>query len=174
MGRRGEPPLSPTDLPSPATPAADPITVRPPGRWLLLSGLIAVYLAFGVITTSIAPMLTMVQVDLGASRSQMGFVLGAWALMFIATAPLAGRFIDRFGLTRALLIGGISITASAAARSVATDVTTLWLAVSVFGLGGPLISAGAPTLVRTWFGDPGERRRAVSAYAIAPGLGGVL
>lgn len=119
-------------------------------------------------------MLTVVQVDLGASRSQMGFVLGAWALIFIATAPLAGRFIDRFGLTRSLLIGGISITLSALARSAATDVTTLWLAVAVFGLGGPLISAGAPTLVRTWFADPTERRRAVSVYAIAPGLGGVL
>lgn len=132
------------------------------------------YFAFGVIVTSISPMLAVVQRDIGASRSEMGFVLGAWALMFIGTAPLAGRVIDRYGLRFSVLAGGVSISASALARAGADGVGSLWLAIAVFGIGGPLVSAGAPTLVRQLFHDPVERRRAVSAYAIAPSMGSVL
>lgn len=143
-------------------------------RWSLLGALIGVYFSFGVIVTSISPMLSVVQDDIGASRSEMGFVLGAWALLFIGTAPLAGRIIDRYGLRLSILAGGLSISLSALARAGASGVGSLWLAIAVFGLGGPLISAGAPTLVRNLFDDSVERRRAVSAYAIAPSMGSVL
>jgi len=143
------------------------------GRWVMLGGLIGVYFSFGVVVASIAPMLDLVRADVGASRAQMGFILGAWALLFIGTAPLAGRVIDRYGLRLSVLAGGLSVAGSALARATASGVGTLWLAVAVFGIGGPLVSAGAPTLVRQWFDDPRERRRAVSAYAIAPSLGSV-
>ncbi len=143
-------------------------------RWRLLAALIGVYTAFGVVATSIAPMLELVRADLGMSRTAMGLALGAWAFVFIGTAPLAGRLIDRVGLPLALTLGGVSIALSAVARSLATGPGTLWLAVAVFGIGGPLVSAGAPTLVRTWFPEGRRRRLAVSAYAVAPSLGSVL
>ena len=142
--------------------------------WWLLGAMTVVYVAFGVVVSSIAPMLPMVQEDLGASRSEMGFVLGAWTLIFIGTASFGGRFIDRFGLRLSILLAGFFIAASAGLRAAATDVTSLWLAVGLFGVGGPLISAGAPTLARRLFHSPERRRRAVSIYMVAPGLGGVL
>jgi cyanate permease len=118
-------------------------------------------------------MLTLVRTDLGASRGQMGLALGAWAFMFIFTAPMAGVFVDRLGVGPAVGLGGLSIAVSMVARSAASNVWWLWGAVAIFGLGGPLISASAPTLVRLWFGTEAERRRAVAFYSVAPALGGL-
>ncbi|MEM7340116.1 MAG: MFS transporter [Actinomycetota bacterium] len=148
----------------------------PPARptWRPLGGVFAVYFAFGVVVTSIAPMLPLVRAELGASRAAMGFVLGAWAMIFIVTAPVAGRVIDRYGLRLALAVGGISVAASALARAGAESVTSLWFAVAIFGVGGPLISAGAPVFVRQSFADPVARSRAVSVYVVAPALGSVV
>ena len=66
-------------------------------------------------------MLTLVQEDIGASRGSMGLALGAWAFMFIFTAPLAGRFIDRFGIGWAVSLGGCSVAGSLLARANATE-----------------------------------------------------
>ena len=146
----------------------------PPHRWRVLLGLVGVYSAFGMAVSALAPMLTMVQEDIGASRGSMGLALGAWAFMFIFTAPLAGRFIDRFGVGWAVALGGCSIAGSLLARAAANTVVTMWLAVAVFGVFGPLVSASAPTFVTRWFPDEAERRRSVGIYVIAPAIGGVV
>ena len=39
------------------------------------------------------PDFTVVRDDLGISRAAMGFALGAWALIYIVSAPPAGRVI---------------------------------------------------------------------------------
>ncbi len=152
---------------------AAPVFDAPAWRWRVLGGMVCVYFTFGVAVSSIAPMLNEVRHDLGASRGEMGLALGAWAFMFIFSAPFAGRFIDRFGIGPAVALGGVSIVASMTARSGAQGVGTLWLAIAIFGVFGSLISAAAPTLVATWFPDERERRRAVGLYAVAPGIGGV-
>ncbi len=146
----------------------------PPHRWRVLLGLVGVYAAFGMAVTALAPMLTVVQEDIGASRGSMGLALGAWAFIFIFTAPLAGRFIDRFGVGWAVALGGCSVAGSLLARAGADSVLTMWLAVALFGVFGPLISASPPTFVTRWFPDEAERRRAVGIYVIAPAIGGVV
>ena len=47
-------------------------------RWLVLFGLWLSYMAFGVVVSSLAPLVPIVQVDLAMSHSAMGRVLGAW------------------------------------------------------------------------------------------------
>ena len=64
-----------------------------------------VYFAFGVILLAIPPMVAEVRADLGISRGMLGFALGAWALLYIVTAPPAGQIIDRLGLRRSLAAG---------------------------------------------------------------------
>ncbi len=87
--------------------------------------------------TAIAPMLTAVRDDLGVSRGAMGFALGAWALIYIVTAPLAGRFIDRIGLGWSLALGGLSVSGSLVLRAAAQGLGSLWLAIAFFGVFGP-------------------------------------
>ena len=119
------------------------VTVNP-HRWIVFSALCAVYTTFGIAVTAMAPMLPLVRQSLGVSRGAMGFALGAWALIYIATAPLAGRVIDRFDLGWSVALGGLSVTGSLLLRSIAQGVGTLWLAVAFFGVFGPLISASSP------------------------------
>ena len=110
-----------------------------------------VYFAFGVMVASIPPMVTVVRDDLGISRAAMGLALGAWALIYIVTAPPAGRIIDRIGLRWSITLGVGFIAASGFARAAAQGLGTFWLAIAIFGIGGPLVSASAPKLVATWF-----------------------
>ena len=68
----------------------------PRHRWFVFGAMSGGYFSFGVAVAAIAPMLTLVRDDLGISRGAMGFALGAWAMIYIGTSPIAGRFIDRF------------------------------------------------------------------------------
>lgn len=144
-----------------------------PYRWIIFSAMAAVYFAFGVMVMSIPPMVSTVRADLGISRTAMGLALGAWALIYIASAPPAGRIIDRIGLRRSIALGAAFVAASGFARAAAQGLGSLWLAVAVFGVGGPLVSAAAPKLIAVWFGDERERRVAVGLYTAAPALGGM-
>jgi cyanate permease len=139
----------------------------------MLSAMCAVYFAFGVVIMSIPPMIDEVRSDLDLSRGAVGAALGAWPLMYIVTAPPAGRLIDRIGVRRAVVIGILLITASAAIQAAAQGLVTLWLAIAIIGIGGPLISASAPTVVAVWFVDRDERPLTVGLYTSAPALGGV-
>ena len=150
----------------------DPAPAR--GRWILFGGVYLVYFAFGVVALSIPPLVGEVRADLGLSRSAMGLGLGAWQLVYLGSAPPAGRLVDRLGVRRAITIGALIVIASGVLRAMAGNLLALWAAIALFGVGGPLISAGAPRAVALWFDDARDRRIAVGAYSTAPALGGMV
>ena len=147
---------------------------RHPYRWVLFSGVCGVYLAFGVVAMSIPPLVGEVRDDLDLSRSAMGVALGAWQLVYLVSAPIGGRLLDRLGIHWGLLLGSAVVAASGFARAAADGLGSLWLAIALFGVGGPLISAGAPKAVGLWFGDERERRLAVGVYSTMPAIGGMF
>ena len=149
---------------------ADP---RHPFRWVIFSAMAGIYFTFGTMVASIPPMVTTVRADLGISRTAMGIALGAWALIYVVSAPLAGKIIDRIGLRYSIGIGAATVVVSGFARAAAQGLGSLWLAIAIFGVGGPLVSASAPKLIAVWFGDPSERRIAVGLYTASPALGGM-
>ena len=100
----------------------------------------------------------------------MGRVLGAWQLVYIATALPCGAMVDRLGLRRSLLIVSVLVGFSCMMRSFAQGQLTLLLAVAFFGLGGPLISVGAPKLISIWFNER-ERKLAMGIYITGIALG---
>lgn len=132
-----------------------------------------VYYSFGLVVMSLPPMVTVVRTDLGISRGAMGFALGAWALIYVGSAPPAGRVVDRLGLKWSIFFGSAFVAISGFARAGAQGLGTLWLAIAIFGIGGPLVSSAAPKLIAVWFGDQAERRLAVGLYTMAPALGSV-
>lgn len=143
-------------------------------RWVVFSAMCVVYLTFGIVVLAIPPMMSDVRADLGLSRGAIGFALGAWALLYIVTAPPAGRVIDRVGLHRSLAAGAFLVALSAAAQALAQNLAMLWLAIAIVGVGGPLISLSAPKLVAVWFTDPRERALAIGFYTSAPAIGGAI
>ncbi|MBM3346965.1 MAG: MFS transporter [Betaproteobacteria bacterium] len=143
-----------------------------PFRWAILAGLWLLYFCFGITTTSLAPLVQPITRDLGISHSAMGAVLGAWPLVYIAAAIPSGALMDRLGPRRTLFLAMLVISLSAVLRGMAETHLALFIAVATFGLGGPLVSIGAPKLVSLWF-EGKERGLAMGIYITGPSLGAV-
>ncbi len=142
-------------------------------RWVMLAGLWIGYAGFGLVAFSVAPLIKPMSEDFGLSRAAMGSVLGAWPLVYIAAAIPAGVIVDRFGLRRSLTAGIFLIALSGGLRAVSVDYVTLFVAVGIFGLGGPLVSVGAPKLVNVWFSEK-ERGLAMGIYMTGPSIGSIV
>ena len=142
-------------------------------KFLLLLGVWLLYGSFGLIATSLAPIAEMVIKDLSITHGEMGLIMGAWQLIYIFSAVPAGILLDRIGSKKALAIGGSLIALSALARAGASDFGELLASVMLFGLGGPIISAGAPKAVVSAF-EGSERRLAMGIYMTGPAIGAIV
>ena len=148
-------------------------TVAMSSRWLLLSGVWLLYGSFGLVATSLAPMASLIIEDLSMTHAQMGFAMGAWQLVYIFSAVPAGVLMDRIGPRYALALGGVLVGCSALARFFADDAVTLIAAVMLFGLGGPIVSAGAPKVVVASF-EGSSRGLAMGIYMTGPAIGSII
>ena len=142
-------------------------------RWVMLALLWGLYASFGLTMTTIAPLATTIIEDLDMTYGQMGLVLGAWQLVYIGSAYPLGALVDRLGVRRSLSAGILVMWLSLILRGLAVDFYTLFLAVALFGLGGPIISVGAPKLVALWF-EGNERGIAAGVYATGPLCGAAI
>ncbi len=142
-------------------------------RWFVLFGVWLIYFAFGVAIASMAPLVTPIGQDLGADNAMMGAILGAWPLLYIAAAVPCGLLLDKFGARTMLLCAALIMAASLGARSIAETPLQMFLAVALFGIGGPLISVGAPKTITGLF-EGQARASAMGIYVTGPYLGGII
>ncbi|WP_102107763.1 CynX/NimT family MFS transporter [Oceaniglobus roseus] len=141
-------------------------------RWTLLLGVWLIYFCFGLTSAVMAPMVGLIRSDLDAGNAAMGAVLGAWQLAYIFAAIPCGILLDRLGV-RWMLVASCAVMAlSATARALSDTPLQLWLAVAFFGLGGPMISIGAPKLITGLFRGA-QRGGAMGVYMTGPFLGGI-
>ena len=157
---------------SPEQSAVASAAVRP-YRWVMLLLLWSLYASFGVTVASIAPLATTILDDLDMTYSQMGLILGAWQLVYVGTAFPLGALVDRLGPRRSLGIGIFIIWLSLVLRGLAGDFYTLFLAVALFGVGGPIISIGVPKAVSLWF-EGNERGPAAGIYYTGSVIGSAI
>ncbi|MEQ8248213.1 MAG: MFS transporter [Alphaproteobacteria bacterium] len=157
--------IAETDPPQPA--AHDS-----PYRWVVLSGIWLIYFSFGLQINALAPLVGPISVDLGLSYSAMGTVLSAWPLFYVFASIPCGALVDRIGTRRALLIAAAVMSASALARVAAVDFWSLFFAIALFGIGGPLLSITAPKAVAKWFVGR-ERGLAMGIYFTGVSIGSV-
>ncbi len=139
----------------------------------MLGGVWLIYFGFGLLSVAMAPLIDPISRDLGLSYTTMGAILGAWPLVYIVAAAPCGAFVDRVGLRWSLFLAALVITASGGLRAVAFDAVSMFVAVGLFGIGGPLVSIGAPKAIAQWFQGP-ERGFAVGVYITGPALGNML
>ena len=143
-----------------------------PFRWAMLAGVWLIYLCFGLTIAAMAPLVGTVTQELGISNSAMGSVLGAWPLVYIFSAIPCGALLDRIGPRWGLLLAALIMAASGGLRGFADGHLSLFLATALFGLGGPLISVGAPKVIALWF-EGKERGLAMGIYITGPSLGAI-
>jgi cyanate permease len=142
-------------------------------RWLVLFGVWSIYFCFGLTIASLAPLVAPISADLGIGNAGMGLILGAWPFAYIVAAIPCGILLDHLGARRVLALAALVMAASGAARSLAETPTHMLLAVALFGLGGPMISVGAPKIIARLF-EGKARATAMGIYMTGPYLGGIL
>lgn len=157
---------------APATPSSEPTEPPHPYRWAMLAGVWLLYFAFAMSITSIAPLVYKIMGDLDLHRGEMGTVLAAWQLTYIFSSVPGGGLLDRFGPRRTMFVAMLIIAGSVFLRGFASDYWTLIFAVMVFGLGGPMISSGAPKVVSLWFTGK-DRGLAMGLYFTGNASGGI-
>ena len=82
-------------------------------RWVILAGVWFCYASFGLVATSLAPLVPLIVEELAISHGAMGSILGAWQLVYIFAAVPCGLLLDRMGARHAIALGGLCIAASA-------------------------------------------------------------
>ena len=85
----------------------------------------------------------------------------------------AGFILDRYGLKASIFAAAIIITLSLISRGLSNNFYHMWLAVALFGIGGPLISVGVPKVSTIW---KSEKNRAISMGILftGPMCGGIF
>ncbi|OGN90198.1 MAG: hypothetical protein A2158_03975 [Chloroflexi bacterium RBG_13_46_14] len=142
-------------------------------RWVVLAAVWLLYASFGLCMRSLPPLVTPILRDLDMTYGEMGFIMGSWQLVYIPVAVFAGFAIDKWGIRKSLFVGALIIGFSEGLRYYATGFMTLLPLVALFGIGGPLISIGAPKVVSSWFRG-NDRAAAVGIYTTAPWIGGLF
>lgn len=155
--------------------------VPDPGRWRILAVLLVTMFMSLVGVSIVNVVLPAIQAGLGASQSDIQWVLAGYALTFGVVLVAAGRAGDVYG-RGALFIAGVAIfTLSSVAAGLAPDPLSLNIARFIQGVGSGLVNPQVLGMIQQYFRGP-ERGRAYGAMgtvvgfsvAIGPLLGGML
>lgn len=130
------------------------------------------FLAFGAFGISLPVLPRYVVQVLGRGDATAGFVFGSFAIAAILVRPFVGRWGDRRGRRRLMVVGAALMVVGLAAHVPAVTVATLVLARLVVGVGQAALVVGAATMTLD-LAPPGRQGEAssYSMVAVQVGLG---
>ena len=151
-------------------------------KTLALVALLIASFLINLETTAVNVALPSLVRELGASTTQLQWVVDAYNLAFAALLLTFGSLSDRFG-RKGMLMSGLTVFGLASvAGGFATTSTGLILARTVMGVGAAMTFPATLSLIRNIYEDRAERARAIGlwgatagmAIAVGPILGGWL
>ncbi len=152
-------------------------TIADSTRWRILAVLLTA-IAMSLINVSIVNVaLPSIQEGLGASQSDLQWVLSGYALTFGVVLVAAGRAGDILGRGGIFILGVAVFTAASIASGLAQDATWLNVARFVQGVGSGLLSPQGVGMIQQYFRGS-ERGKAFgyfgTAVGVSVGIGPVL
>ncbi|MEV7648646.1 MFS transporter [Arthrobacter sp. NPDC089319] len=155
--------------------------VPDPGRWRILTVLLVSIFMSLVSVSIVNVVLPSIQIGLGASDSDLQWVLSGYALTFGVVLVAAGRAGDILGRGPLFIAGVALFTLSSVAAGLAPDPLSLNITRFLQGLGSGLLNPQAVGMIQQYFRGA-ERGRAYGALgsvigisvAIGPLLGGMI
>jgi len=113
----------------------------------------------------LTPVLSLHLVALGGSSTQVGLLFSVFSLVAVVLRPVAGAWIDRQGVRRALLPGAVLVVLASLGFQAVTGPPALIALMACFGVGYGLATMAAAVLAAS---GPAERRAgALSIYYLA-------
>ncbi|MDD3325513.1 MAG: MFS transporter [Zoogloea sp.] len=138
---------------------------------LLLAGILLIAANLRAPITGLAPVLAMIQADVGLGTVQAGVLTTLPLLAFALLSPVAPLLAQRIGLERALLAALVLISGGVAIRS-AGPVPCLYGGTALIGAGIAVGNVLLPSLLKRDF--PARIALVTSAYALAMGLAAAI
>jgi EmrB/QacA subfamily drug resistance transporter len=150
--------------------APDETTVPVRYRWLALIVLCLAIFISTVDTTVVNVALPEMSRDLGATTSQLQWILDSYTIALAGFILLGGGLADRFGRKR-VFIGGMGVFAlTSLLATFASSAGELIAYRAAMGFGAALIFPPALSLVAVIF-PPAERRTAIAVWSVVAGVG---
>ncbi|MFI5866317.1 MFS transporter [Streptomyces sp. NPDC051546] len=109
--------------------------------------------------------------ELGASTSELQWLVDIYSLMAAGLMLFAGSLADRYG-RKPVFLSGLVLFAGASAVAAFSDGTAqLMTARGVMGVGEALIMPATLSIIGTVFTDPVERMKAIGLWSAMIGVG---
>ncbi|HEY1737860.1 MAG TPA: DHA2 family efflux MFS transporter permease subunit [Acidimicrobiia bacterium] len=139
-------------------------------RWWILAVLCLSLLIVGIDGTIVNVALPSIVCELGASSSQLQWIVDAYTLVFASFLLLAGSLGDRYGRKTALTAGLLVFGAGSLASALVGSAGGLILTRAVQGFGAAFIMPATLSILTNVFPDD-ERGRAIGIWAGVSGVG---
>ena len=142
------------------------------GRWVLTIAVLGSGIAF-LDGTVVNVALPAIGKDLGASTSELQWMLNGYLLTLASFILLGGSLGDRIGRRRIFVIGTAWFTLASALCALAPSSEVLIAARILQGVGGALLTPGALAMIDASF-QHADRARAIGAWSGLTGVGAAL
>lgn len=142
------------------------------GRWLLTATVLASGMAF-LDGTAVQVALPTLGSDLGASLSDLQWILNGYMLPLAALILLGGSLGDRYGRRRIFLLGVAWFAAASLLCGLAQTPGQLVAARALQGVGGALLTPGSLALIQASF-RPADRAPAIGVWSALSGVAGLV
>ena len=139
-------------------------------RWWILGVLCLSLLVIGLDNTILNVAIPTLVRDLGASNSQLQWIVDSYTLVFACLLLTAGSLSDKYGRRSALAVGLVIFGTGSLMSAFAGSASVLISTRALMGLGGALIMPSTLSILTNVF-PAEERGRAIGIWAGVSGLG---
>jgi len=143
-------------------------------RWSILGVLSLSLLITAIDHTIMNVALPRMVTDLGASTSQLQWIVDSYTVVFAGLLLAAGALGDRFGRKGALQFGLAAFVGGSVFAALSDSAAGVISARAVMGIGGAFIMPATLSILTNAFGDPAERAKAIGVWAGVSGIGVAL
>jgi EmrB/QacA subfamily drug resistance transporter len=144
-----------------------------PQRWVILGILCTCLVLIVAAVSSLNIAIPSIQRSLGASQTELQWIIDSYALVFAGFLLPAGALGDRYGRKWMLLLGLAIYGVTSVLAAVADSPTQLIVMRATGGIGAALIMPATLSLLTSVF-PPHERGRAIAVWAGFAGAGGAI